>query len=62
HNMKRFCLNRHSEAINIIFLDWSIRRVRLKSLWRLKWSREYDVMVPLPVWLTWMGSLPEPDM
>jgi len=62
HNMKRFCLDRHSEAINIIFLDWSIQRVRLKSLWRLKWNREFDVMAPLPVWPDWMSSLPEPDI
>ena len=62
HNLKRFCLNRHSESINVIFLDWSVQSVRLKSLWRLKWNRDFDVMAPLPVWPAWMSSLPEPDI
>jgi prepilin-type N-terminal cleavage/methylation domain-containing protein/prepilin-type processing-associated H-X9-DG protein len=62
NNMKRFCLNRHSEAINVVFLDWSIQRVRLKSLWRLKWNQHFDMNSPLPVWPDWMKFLPEPDM
>ncbi|MFQ6036091.1 MAG: type II secretion system protein [Sedimentisphaerales bacterium] len=61
HNMKRLCLNRHGGAINIVFLDWSLQRVRLKSLWRHKWNREYDTNYPLPVWPEWMRSLPDPD-
>jgi prepilin-type N-terminal cleavage/methylation domain-containing protein len=61
NNMKRFCLNRHDYGINIIFLDWSVQRVRLKSLWRHKWNREYDLNSALPVWPEWMRSLPDPD-
>ncbi|MHC4509308.1 MAG: hypothetical protein ACYTAO_10185, partial [Planctomycetota bacterium] len=61
HNTKRFCLNRHNETINMLFLDWSVDRVRLKSLWRLKWNRDFDVTAPLPVWPDWMNSLPEAD-
>jgi prepilin-type processing-associated H-X9-DG protein len=60
-NMKRFCLNRHNEAINAVFLDWSVQRVRLKSLWRFKWSRDFQVNAPLPVWPEWMEFMPEPD-
>jgi prepilin-type N-terminal cleavage/methylation domain-containing protein len=61
-NMKRFCLNRHSEAINMVFLDWSTQRVRLKSLWRVRWNRDFDVSAPLPVWPEWMEMMPEPDL
>jgi prepilin-type N-terminal cleavage/methylation domain-containing protein len=61
-NMKRFCLNRHSEAINVVFLDWSIQRVRLKSLWRLKWNRDFIVNYPMPEWSPWMQTMPDPDL
>jgi len=61
NNMKRFCLNRHNEAINAVFLDWSTQRLRLKSLWRLKWNRDYPVSFPLPDWPDWMRYMPEPD-
>jgi len=36
------CINRHNEAVNGLFLDWSVRRIGLKELWTLKWYREYD--------------------
>jgi len=37
-----FCINRHNGHINGLFLDWSVRKVRLKELWTLKWNREFD--------------------
>ena len=40
--MKSFCINRHNGAVNGLFLDWSVRKVGLKELWTLKWSREFD--------------------
>ncbi len=55
-NMKRFCLNRHNEAINVAMLDWSVRHVRLKRLWQMKWNREYDVAGP---WTKAGGAMPE---
>lgn len=61
-NMKRFCLNRHGGAINMAMLDWSVQRVRLKSLWRLKWNKDHNVAAPLPVWPEWMAGLPAPDL
>jgi len=41
-NMKYFCVNRHSGAVNGLFLDWSVRKVGLKELWTLKWRSEFD--------------------
>jgi prepilin-type processing-associated H-X9-DG protein len=55
-NMKRFCLNRHGGAINIAMLDWSVRHVGLKGLWKLKWNREFNVSGS---WTRAGGALPE---
>ncbi|MFZ2149420.1 MAG: hypothetical protein WAV28_19585, partial [Sedimentisphaerales bacterium] len=40
------CINRHNEGTNILFLDWSVRKVGLKGLWTLKWHREFDTAGP----------------
>jgi len=60
--MKNFCINRHSnEMTNCLFMDWSVRMVGLKELWKLKWHRNFDVNgpwtkdhVPPPAWPAWM--------
>jgi len=41
--MTTFCINRHNGCINGLFLDWSVRKVGLKELWTLKWSRDFDM-------------------
>ena len=40
--MRRSCTNRHNGYINMLFMDWSIDKVGLKELWRLKWHRTFD--------------------
>ena len=40
--MGGFCINRHSEYINALFLDWSVRKIGLKELWTLKWHKDFD--------------------
>ncbi len=37
---------RHGQGINMVFLDWSVRRVGLKELWTLKWHKEFDTNGP----------------
>jgi hypothetical protein len=32
-----FCVNRHDAFVNVLFMDWSTRKVGLKELWTLKW-------------------------
>lgn len=61
HNdeMKRFCLDRHDGFVNSVFMDWSVRRVGLKELWRLKWHRSFDTTYPPPNWPDWMKHLKE---
>ncbi|MHC4302459.1 MAG: type II secretion system protein [Planctomycetota bacterium] len=46
HNMARVCINRHRGFTNSSFLDWSVRRVGLKELWKLKWHRSFNVNGP----------------
>ena len=42
--LARHCMNRHGTgAINVLFMDFSARKVGLKELWTLKWHREFDI-------------------
>ena len=41
-SMLRICMNRHSGCVNSAFLDASARKVPLKCLWKLDWSRAFD--------------------
>ncbi len=44
NEMKRFCLNRHQNGmINGVFVNWSVRKIGLKELWKLKWHRKFDM-------------------
>ncbi len=59
--MKVFCINRHNEMIDCLFMDSSVRKVGLKELWKLKWHRSFDTNGPWtedydppPVWPEWM--------
>jgi prepilin-type processing-associated H-X9-DG protein len=54
--MQRVCINRHLGAVNMLFLDFSVRKVGLKHLWHLKWHREWPDDSPLPVWPEWMEN------
>ncbi|HUV66603.1 MAG TPA: prepilin-type N-terminal cleavage/methylation domain-containing protein [Sedimentisphaerales bacterium] len=38
----RFCIDRHSGGINVCFMDGSVRKVPLYTLWDLKWNREWQ--------------------
>ncbi|MHC4337979.1 MAG: hypothetical protein ACYSTG_08555, partial [Planctomycetota bacterium] len=54
------CLNRHNEAINVLFADWHASKVGLKGLWELWWYREWPedrIAAGEPDWATeapWM--------
>ena len=50
------CIDRHSGGINSLFLDWSVRKVGLKELWKLKWHPKFDTNGP---WTTAGGVKPE---
>jgi prepilin-type N-terminal cleavage/methylation domain-containing protein len=61
HEMQRFCIKRHAPYyVNLLFLDFSVRRRNLKELWRTRWHCTFDLEAPLPVWPPWMEDIPEP--
>jgi len=50
------CIDRHDGGINMLFMDWSVRKVGLKELWTLKWHRDFDTAGP---WTKAGGVEPE---
>ncbi len=50
------CINRHNGRVNGLFADYSIRRVGLKELWMLKWSKQSNTAGP---WTKAGGVQPE---
>jgi hypothetical protein len=40
NEINRWNLDRHKLSINLLFLDWSVRKFGLKQLWQLRWSKE----------------------
>ncbi len=40
--MRIFCINRHDGFVNMLFMDWSTRKVGLKELWTLEWHWDYQ--------------------
>ena len=60
-SMLRFCFNRHDKNINGVFMDWGVRSIGLKELWKLKWHRTFDTNGPWtkennPTWPEWMAN------
>ncbi len=57
--MNRFCINRHQQAINSVFVDYHVDKVWLKQLWHIRWSKRFNPNNPGPNWATeapWMAS------
>jgi len=40
--MRTYSIDRHNGGINMLFMDWSVRKVGIKELWTLKWHRSFD--------------------
>jgi hypothetical protein len=49
-------IDRHHGYINILFMDFSVRKVGLKGLWTLKWHPDFNTAGP---WTTAGGVQPE---
>jgi prepilin-type processing-associated H-X9-DG protein len=62
--MGRFCINRHNGAVNVLFMDWSARKVGLKELWTLKWHKSFNTAnrytkaggATVNIWPQWMRN------
>ena len=44
--MQRYCVDRHSGQVNVVVVDFSVRKAGLKELWTLKWHRQFDTGGP----------------
>lgn len=56
--MHSVCIDRHSSGyINMLFMDWSVRKVGLKELWHLNWHRDWPRNVQDPQWPQWMENM-----
>jgi hypothetical protein len=40
--LKNVCIDRHNAAVNMLFMDFSARKVGLKQLWTLLWHRQWS--------------------
>jgi prepilin-type N-terminal cleavage/methylation domain-containing protein len=72
----RWLVDRHHLAINMVNLDWSVRKVGLKQLWQLRWNRQkhqdgssawgHPNVVPDPYipeeWPEWMRNAKNYDL
>jgi prepilin-type N-terminal cleavage/methylation domain-containing protein/prepilin-type processing-associated H-X9-DG protein len=57
--MKGASIDRHNGSINMLFLDYSIRKVGLKELWYLRWHKRWEESMreqSPPVWPRWMRN------
>ena len=55
--INRWNLDRHNLSVNLLFLDYSVRKVGLKQLWQLRWSKEdgWGNLDPVE-WPEWMRN------
>ena len=54
-DINHFCIDRHNGAVNMLFMDWSARKIGLKELWKFKWHRQFHTEGP---WTKAGGVLP----
>lgn len=52
--MSDFCIDRHQGWVNMLFLDFSSRKVGLKELWKLPWHTKWNSAIATPNWPEWM--------
>ncbi len=50
------CMDRHRRGINVVFMDFTVRKVGLKELWTLKWHQQYNTA---GLWTKAGGVLPD---
>ncbi len=53
--MKHFAMDRHGGGVNVLFMDQSARKVRVKELWGLSWHKGYPTERYLRMTGDWWG-------
>jgi prepilin-type processing-associated H-X9-DG protein len=56
-DMGHFVIIRHGGYINMLFMDYTVKKVNLKDLWGLKWNRLSDPLAEPPEFPPWMEKL-----
>jgi len=57
NSLKRVCIDRHRGTIQVTMMDRSVRKVGLKGIWELKWSRKWNRgCLPPNAWPRWMEN------
>ncbi len=51
-----FCIDRHEGMTSGVFLDFSVRSIGLKELWKQKWHRNYNTNDYPQSWPEWMSK------
>ncbi|NQT01316.1 MAG: hypothetical protein HQ580_04800, partial [Planctomycetes bacterium] len=46
NEMNRVCVDRHNGTVNMLFMDWSARKIGLKQLWTLNWHSQFNTNGP----------------
>jgi prepilin-type N-terminal cleavage/methylation domain-containing protein len=67
NEMMHFAINRHETGTNVLFMDFTARKVGLKELWKLKWHRKFPINGPWTAaggvqpsdWPEWMKNFKE---
>lgn len=53
--LQRFCIKRHDRGVGVVFVDGSVRLIKLPELWELKWHAKWKPqLVPqweFPAWM-----------
>jgi hypothetical protein len=65
--MMHFAINRHETGTNVLFMDFTARKVGIKELWKLKWHRMFPINGPWTAaggvqpsdWPEWMRNFKE---
>ena len=55
NSMQIFAMDRHSGGVHVLFVDDSVRRIKVMDLWQLKWHRTFNIAGP---WTPAGGMLP----
>lgn len=42
YGMGRVCIDRHNMAINVVFADSHVDKVKLEDLWQLRWNKSFE--------------------
>jgi prepilin-type N-terminal cleavage/methylation domain-containing protein len=42
-DMGHFCITRHDQFVNVLFMDYTVKKLHLRDLWPQKWNRLTDM-------------------